>query len=885
MKTKSGKKFSVALVWRTAPGRGSVEVTNGRLAGMRSGARRIAAGKRGFSLPGAGPSRLEIELADTMVGLGAHATLVGINTPAASFSFFARDVDKQRPIWIPESGVAVTTASDPRDYEAIVASIRNMGLVSRSQQYRHEPEETYAAACARNRNLMCPTWLGLSRDMRVFRVGYNPLAGYLGFVEPYYHANSRPGDESPTLSLNFGMGPGSSCRVKIVRWLEEKSLPILHARQEEDDVTYHLTAFATLETQPISSAVLRGSDWRSVYPNSAGHMLSPEELARIQPLVDHEMYGREEETVCCVRVEAVNSARVPRYAWFKTIFGHAWRAWPSMRNPFDGQTGFSYMKDSSSQVCAVSLLNGAPMPQEEMAILLPPGEKAVFDLIIPHQPLPAARARKLARLDVARHLDACRAFWKAKSNAGARIRVPEPAVDERIRAGLLHCDLVAYGLEPKGNVLATIGTYSPIGSESAPIIQFFDSMGHHKLAERALQFFLDRQRDDGFIQNFSGYQLETGPVLWTMGEHFRYTHDTRWVRRVKPNILKACDYLLNWRARNQRPELRGKGYGLLDGKVADPQDFFHSFMLNGVSYIGLQRAAEMLAEVDPHASRRLAREAAAFRRDIRTAFNESVARSPVVPLGDGSWVSTAPPWTEYRGPVSLYAEGGNWFTHGAFGARDSIIGSLYLVIGEVLDAREPAVSAMLRWHQELYTVENAGLTQPYYVRHDIAHLRRGETKEFLKTYYNQFSALQDRETYTFWEHYYHASQHKTHEEGWFLMQTRWMLWLEEDDGIAFLRGIPRRWLADGQEIELDGVATHFGPASLLVRSEPGRGQIVADVRFRKGRGPAFVSLRLPHPEGLRPQRVSGGEYDAATETLTVRPFKGSARIVLEFDLH
>ncbi len=56
--------------------------------------------------------------------------------------------------------------------------------------------------------------------------------------------------------------------------------------------------------------------------------------------------------------------------------------------------------------------------------------------------------------------------------------------------------------------------------ELSPIIQFYDSLGFHDIAERAIQFFLNRQREDGFIQSFAGYQLETGPLLWTIGKHF-----------------------------------------------------------------------------------------------------------------------------------------------------------------------------------------------------------------------------------------------------------------------------------------------------------------------------------------------------------------------------
>ena len=80
----------------------------------------------------------------------------------------------------------------------------------------------------------------------------------------------------------------------------------------------------------------------------------------------------------------------------------------------------------------------------------------------------------------------------------------EPILDNMISAGLLHLDLVTYGRESDGTLAPTIGVYCPIGSESSPIMQFFDSMGWHSVAERALQYFVDKQHDDGFMQNFGG---------------------------------------------------------------------------------------------------------------------------------------------------------------------------------------------------------------------------------------------------------------------------------------------------------------------------------------------------------------------------------------------
>ncbi len=115
-----------------------------------------------------------------------------------------------------------------------------------------------------------------------------------------------------------------------------------------------------------------------------------------------------------------------------------------------------------------------------------------------------------------------------------------------IKAGLLHLDLITYGKEPDGTLAPSVGVYSPIGTESSPIMQFYMSMGWHDVAKRSLMYFLDKQHDDGMIQNFGGYMVETGAALWSMGEYFRYSNDTAWVREVEPKLLKACEFLFQW---------------------------------------------------------------------------------------------------------------------------------------------------------------------------------------------------------------------------------------------------------------------------------------------------------------------------------------------------
>jgi hypothetical protein len=487
---------------------------------------------------------------------------------------------------------------------------------------------------------------------------------------------------------------------------------------------------------------------------------------------------------------------------------------------------------------------------------------------------------------MARDFEAVRAevrkFWQDKLAKAARVELPEKRIEEMVQAGLLHLDLVAYGLEPEGTVVPTIGVYTAIGSESSPIVQFMDSMGWHDLARRSLMFFLDKQHEDGFMQNFGGYMLETGAALWSIGEHYRYTKDDAWIQEIAPKLIKAYEYLMNWRRRNQEERFIGRGYGMLDGKTADPEDPYHSFMLNGYAYLGLSRLSEIMAAHDPDLSRRIAEDAQALKRDIRDAFFACMAQSPVVPLGDGTWCPTVAPWVEYRGPLALYAEGGNWYTHGSFVARDSLLGPLYLVLQEVIDPNEPAAGYMLHFHSELMTVCNVALSQPYYSIHPFVHLLRGEVKPFLKAYYNGFTGLADRETYTFWEHYFHASPHKTHEEGWFLLQTRWMLYKEDGETLKLFPGIPRAWMEHGKAIRLNRIATYFGPVSVTAESKLEQGYIEVEVNGDPVRAPKRAEVRLPHPNGIHAVRVTAGQYDAAKETVTIPLADGRARFKLWF---
>ncbi len=869
----SAESRSVVIEWGEGKPQGEITITGGSLLNLRvAGGNGKVIGKNRFSTTAEGPFRLEVQLDGSEAAYGPAAAIVTVKTLKNPFSFFLRDVRKDHPIFIPQYGVAVTEARDERSCQTIEFELRARGLESKLEKIAAEPEENFDSAALNTRSVSCQTWLGLSRDIRIFGIGER-----LDWIQPRMHGQeiALPETGNKPCRYQFLMGRGWGAVDKISRRLEEGILPILRGTLIDDDITYNLTAFVTFETQPLIRENLRGTHFLVADGYGLGHMFTEEQQVQHDTLLPVEL-ARTEETVLFMRISAVNETAVPRYAFFKN---------PVPGTPctyhLDGVNGFATY--DSGRVFAVSQVNGKSLSEEEVAIDLRPGETAVFDVRLPNRPISRERALKLRKASFeARHAE-CRRFWQQKLSTAAQIQLPEPRINEMLRAGLLHLDLVTYGLEPQGTLTSTIGVYSAIGSESSPIIQFMDSMGWHDTARRALTYFLDKQHEDGLIQNFGGYMLETGAALWSMGEHYRYTRDEVWIRQIEPKLLKACEYLHNWRARNLREELRGKGYGMLEGKTADPEDPFRSFMLNGYAYLGMARVGEMLAQVDPAESVKWRQEAGALKEDIRNAFYEVMGRSPVVPLANGTWCPTVPPWVEYRGPLALFADGGKWFTHGAMVSRDSLLGPLYLIFQEILDPRELASTFLLNFHNDLMTTRNVAFSQPYYSRHPISHLRRGEVKPFLKAYYNTMASLADRQTYTFWEHYFGASPHKTHEESWFLMDTRWMLYLERGTGIDLLSGVPRAYLENGKRIELNKVATYFGPLSLRVDSNLDQGFIQATVECPGGHKPDFVELRLPHPQGRKAIQVRGGTYNPETERIRIEPFSGRAEIIAAFD--
>ncbi len=836
---------------------------------------------RTFALAADRECRLKVSIGKHFLEPGAFATIVTLNTVDDGFSFFLRDVSKEYPVYVPEYKTIVTDAGDKRSFKEIVQDIDSRNGRSKLEEYACAEEESFASAAADTRELKCVTWLGISRDIRVFEIGTRLTSGTTDpwdWIKPRFHKRDVTVPElgEDGIVYNYFAGRGLGCIQGLERRLEDGVLPILDTTHADEDVIYASKMFVTLEKDVLSEDRVQGTNILVADHYSEASMLTADQRADMEKIHDREIF-KDEETVIYIKINATNTADAPKYSWVRipeaNVYVNPGKS--RLNSSYDKTKGYGSFGDE--RVYLVATVNGKPVPQQEMAVLLAPGESIEYLFKIPHRPVSTERAAALAGQDYRRHYDACKVFWMCKLDRMASLSVPEKRIDEMMRAAKLHLDLVCYGNEPDAAVAPVVGVYSPIGSESSPIIQYLDSVGDHDLARRAIMYFIEKQHDDGFMQNFGSYMLETGAVLWNIGEHYRYTKDIDWIKSIRDRILRACGYIFRWIERNEKEEYRVEGYyGMIDGKVADPEDPYHSYMLNGYAYLGLIRSAEVLADLDKERSEEIKAGATRLLKNIRAALEKNLRESPVIPLGNGRWCPAAPPWAENRGPVALYAEGGSSFTHGTFTARDGHTGPMYLLLQEVVDPNELYGDFIVNGSVELLFQRNVMFSQPYYSPHPYAHLRRGERNAFLKEYYNNVSGLADRETYTFWEHYYQVSPHKTHEEAWFLMRSRWMLYLEDGDHLSIMPGVPRKWLTHGKSIEVSGMKSYFGNIDLHVKSDGDDGMVTVAVRISdlKRSLPDRVTVHVPHPNGVKAREVSAGTYDPGSETIVIDDFPG-----------
>ena len=333
----------IIIEWQNSQPKGTIEVSNGQLLKIE-----IVKGKgkikdNSIEFNSNDNVCIIVTLNEVKNNTGSGATIVSVKTNQNPFSFFLRDVNKDYPIYIPEYNVIMTVPEDLRSYSQIESEIKKRNLKSKLQQIENEPEESFESAAKHTRNQPCPTWLGLSRDMRIFELMDNRTnpASEMNCIKPHNSSSTVNLPELDNRSVEFGymIGRGQGVEISTSRYLEDGVLPILHSTLIDEDIEYRSTAFVSLEKSPLTDKTLIGTDFLVADKFSGGNMFTKEQEELVKPRMEEEQ-NKTEETVLYYSTEATNNSSVPRYAWFKTIRpGSGW--WMKIDYSFSNKNGFS----------------------------------------------------------------------------------------------------------------------------------------------------------------------------------------------------------------------------------------------------------------------------------------------------------------------------------------------------------------------------------------------------------------------------------------------------------------------------------------------------------------------------------------------------------------
>ena len=499
--------------------------------------------------------------------------------------------------------------------------------------------------------------------------------------------------------------------------------------------------------------------------------------------------------------------------------------------------------------------------------------------------------------------------WKEVMAPAMHLEIPDTVLLNIIRASQVHCLLATRNANDGEYFVPWIAPsiYGPIESEANTIIHGLDVMGHHEFARRCLDFFISRYNSEGFLS--TGYTLiGTGWHLLTVGRHWAIADDRAWLQKVAPEVARVCRWVSAQREKTKRLTPFGEKvpeYGLFPpGVIGDWNKFTFLYMNNGLYCTGLGQASRALRAVDYPGADSLVDSADDFRREILRAYRWTQARTPVLPLGNGTWVPGYPSTVYVPGRTLDFFAGED---QGRGHAYDIEVGAHHLAAKEVMDpgSREaawitdhmedveflaggwgdyPAGASQKDW----FNLGGFSKVQPYYTRNAQIYALRDDVKPFIRSYMNGIASLVSLENLSFWEHFNNAGTYnKTHETGSFLEQTRFLFVMERGENLWLAPFVSNHWLQDGMTVMVGNAPTRFGRVSYRIDSHTKDSYIESVIEPPARKTPAALVIRLRHPEGKEIQavRVNGRvhhDYDAARECISIKPTAGIITVRAEY---
>jgi hypothetical protein len=816
--------------------------------------------------PHPGRRGVRAELLRTPGGvLSRDRTVVTVCTRAGNFSFLPSDTESG-PVYVPDLGFLVSKARSGESAAKFLKNWEAAGNNTIIQRTREAREQSLARAREEQR------WPPVSAT--IIRCNRDTMPYSIFWVS---HDGTKIGDHGLALA-RIEPGPGAALERQ---WWLDNYLPVLNTRWNAGDLTYDEELFGTTldDGQPVILMGLSAANhakepaaasWKFAYP---GWQLGPQGALRSKD-------GR------------------PLVGGFIDTRGQG------ELSPAEGADAVSYD------------LSLRPGERHTIWLMLP----AVGDLTGIRVGMPSSKLPRLRALNPDAERQKVAAYWKAIVERAMRVDVPEQGMGHAWKAGIVQLLMYSESLQDGTYDLHIGGPYGTWESESVPIAQVMDMVGLRDIAAKGLEHMLAGQskaKPIGRFRTVEGCLCALAPcscegpgfVLEGIADHYSYTRDARWLRRVLPKVKAGCEWILRERELEMKaiaeafPGQKIWGYGLAPpGMLGDPWDWRQMFFQNGYYHLGLLRCAEALAGFDPRFSARLAREAKDYRRSILEALHTGIALSPVIRLLNGAYSPVAPPFPHNRG---LCRQVSQWGTYAGY-VYDMEAGPLHLVDSRVVAPEDRRVGWMLDVLEDVVCADGAVFQkkpgydpqrdwpsysgfggQSYYQHLAMAHLKRDDIPNFLRVFYNSYAAHADPQTLVFREHVAGGAPYKTHEQAWFMQQFRYMLVMEEGRELRLAMGTPRAWLEDGRYLRVKDAATFFGPVSFAIESDADDGVIRARVEMPSRSAPDAVVLRLRHPRVRRLSSVEVNgkawkDFDPRKETIRLSGLKGEVSITARY---
>ncbi len=581
-----------------------------------------------------------------------------------------------------------------------------------------------------------------------------------------------------------------------------------------------------------------------------------------------------------------------------------------------------HARATAGEISLVDLQNNGHKNTFRYGKELAAGESQTLFLAVPFLPIDTGQEKEhiVQRLaDADQVIDSEADRWRTIIARQAVFEVPDPLLNDFYKAQLAHILITADRDPFNGTRILSAATfaYSVCLNESCHQIRSLEIRGLHEEARQFLDAFLAGQSSMPMHGRFTDkkgafnglpskngdyqegqYNLDHGFALWTLNEHFRFTHDRQWLEKHAGALISACDFITRQRTVPPESNTLAKddtswGVGLMPpGHLEDPPEWLWWFAVNAYAYRGMQATADSLREIKHPEAERIARDAEDFGNLLRRSCQESMLRAPVVRLRDGTYVPHQPTRSRLRGRDL------GWI-------RDALYGPVHLIDCGVYAVDSPEAEWLLRDAEDNVFIGEergrkltdydkqwfswGGITlQSNLLPNPLVYLRRGQSKHAIRAFYNSLAANVYADVRTFCEHpidAYGIGQgpfFKSPDESAFIVWLRHLLIAEKGHDLELLAGVPQGWLAPGKTINIKGAATWFGPMDMSVQSTEGQTIVKLSPPQRNPPANIRVHLRWPQPVHVK-VNVNGQpspDFQVTREMVTLPGKLGPTEVII-----